>query len=105
MECVQKASAHSGSFDSVQGGGKGIGPADQAQLDNAADGLHHHPARHLANGRLPAVASPLEKNHSKGNERKRPKIQTLKFFVQVTDTSSRNNVVWRQCSEEATTHL
>ena len=105
MECVQKASAHSGSFDSVQGGGKGIGPADQAQLDNAADGLHHHPARHLAYGRLPAVASPMEENHSKGRERKRPRYQQIKSFEQVTDTASGNNVVWRQCSEEATTRL
>lgn len=70
MECVQEASAHRASFDSVQGRGKCIGPAYQAQLDNATDGLLHHSARHLAYGRLPALASPLEKNHSKGRERK-----------------------------------
>ena len=70
MECVQEASAHRGSFDSVQGGGTGIGPADRAKLDNATDGLLHHPAGHLAYGCLPAVVSPLETNHSKGRERK-----------------------------------
>ena len=66
MECVQETSAHRASFDSVQGGGKSIGPADQAQLDNATDGLLHHPDGRLAYGHLPAVASPMEKNHCKG---------------------------------------
>ena len=70
MACVQEASAHCASFDSVQGGGKSIGPAYQAQLDHAVDGLLHHPDGRLAFGRLPAVASPLETNHSKGRERK-----------------------------------
>ena len=68
MECVQQTSAHRASFDSVQGGGKGIGLADPAQLDNATDGVLHHCAGHLAHGRLPTVASPLAKNHSKGRE-------------------------------------
>ena len=30
---------------------------------------------------------------------------TMKLIVQVTDTALRNNVAWRQCSEEATTRL
>ena len=66
MECVPEASGHSASFDSLRGGRKSVGPADHALLGHAADGLLHHPPRHLTRGRLPAVASPLEKNRCNG---------------------------------------
>ena len=66
MERFQKAAAHRATLECVQGGDRGLGAADLAQLGDAPHGVLHQPARHLADGSLPEVASPLERDSFQG---------------------------------------
>ena len=66
MECLQKAPTHRGSVECVQGGDRGVGAADLAQLDDAPHGVLHQPVRHFADGCLPKVAPPMERDSYQG---------------------------------------
>ena len=63
MERPHEAPAyHARGVDGVQGGDRGLGAADPAQLGDAPHGLLHQLPRHPHDGSLPKVAPSLEKN-------------------------------------------
>ena len=63
MECSHEAPAYQArGVDGVQGGDRGLGAADLAQLGDAPHGVLHQPPRHPDDGSLPEVAPSLEKN-------------------------------------------
>ena len=62
MERSHEAPSYRVGADGVQRGDRGLGAADPAQLGDAPHGLLHQPTRHLDDGSLPEVASPMEKN-------------------------------------------
>ena len=66
MERFQKAAAHRTTLECVQGGDRGVGAADLAQLGHAPHSLLHQPVRHFADGCLPKVAPPMERDSYQG---------------------------------------
>ena len=66
MERLHKTPAHRGGVECFQGGERGVGAADLAQLGHAPHGLLHKPVRHLADGCLPKVAPPMARDSCQG---------------------------------------
>ena len=66
LERLQKTPTHRGSVECVQGGDRGVGAAGLAQLGDAPHGVLDQPVRHLADGCLPKVAPPVERDSYQG---------------------------------------
>ena len=66
MECSHEAPSYRVGADGVQGGDRGLGAADLAQLGDAPHGVLDQPVRHLADGCLPKVAPPMERDSYQG---------------------------------------
>ena len=66
MERSHEAPSYRVGADGVQGGDRGLGAADPAQLGDAPHGVLHQPPRHPADGPLPKMAPSLEKNPRQG---------------------------------------